>query len=75
MLNAAAGRDPIGVVAFDCLGRRMILGEEGIRGEIALIAGRVPGVPLAGFYTYGEIARVRGSRGIHSATLVLLALA
>ncbi len=69
------GRDPIGMVAFDCLARRMILGEEGIREEIALITSRAPGVPLAGFYTYGEIGRVRGSRGIHSATLVLLALA
>lgn len=73
-LGMLEGRDPIGLIAFDCLGRRMILGEDGIRGEIALIAGCAPGVPLAGFYTYGEIARVRGSRGIHSATLVLLAL-
>jgi hypothetical protein len=74
-LRLLEGRDPIGMVAFDCLGRRMILGEEGIREEIALITSCAPGVPLAGFYTYGEIGRVRGSRGIHSATLVLLALA
>jgi hypothetical protein len=31
-------------------------------------------VPAAGFYTYGEIARAHGIRGIHNQTLVVLAL-
>jgi hypothetical protein len=29
---------------------------------------------VAGFYTYGEIARVRGVRGFHNQTLVVLAI-
>ena len=32
-------------------------------------------VPVAGFYTYGEIARTRGISGFHNQTLVVLALA
>ncbi len=34
-----------------------------------------PDVPFAGFYTMGEIARVRGSIGMHALTLVTLAMA
>jgi hypothetical protein len=67
--------EPIGLIAFDCAGRRAMLGEQGIRDEVAMIARRAPGTPLGGFYTYGEIARIRGSRGLHNATLVLLAMA
>ena len=33
------------------------------------------GSPVAGFYTYGEIARTRGVSGFHNQTLVVLALA
>ena len=67
--------EPIGLIAFDCAGRRAMLGAQGIRDEVAMIARRAPGAPLGGFYTYGEIARIRGSRGLHNATLVLLAMA
>ena len=76
--EALAGLDgcpPIGLIAFDCAARRAVLGEEGIAAEVRLIAECAPGVPLGGFYTYGEIARTRGARGVHNATLVLLALA
>ncbi len=31
------------------------------------------GVPLAGFYSWSEIARVRGINGLHHQTLVVLA--
>ena len=31
--------------------------------------------PFAGFYTTGEIARVRGASGLHHLTMVTLALA
>ncbi len=30
--------------------------------------------PIAGLYTYGEIARTRGVNAVHSQTLVALAL-
>ena len=32
------------------------------------------GTPLAGFYTWGEIARTRGINGFHNQTLVVLAV-
>ncbi|AGL21439.1 FIST signal transduction protein [Actinoplanes sp. N902-109] len=72
---ALGGADPLGVFAFDCSGRHGALGEAGIQEEAGLISAALPGVPFAGFYTMGEIARVRGSLGFHSLTLVTLAVA
>ncbi len=68
------GAPAIGYVAFDCAARRTVLGVDGVRDETAALDRRAAGAPLAGFYTYGEVARRVGSRGVHSATLVLLAL-
>jgi hypothetical protein len=65
---------PLGMVAFDCIARRGVLGDDGISTEIARVAAGADGVPLAGFYTYGEIARTHGVTGFHNQTLVLLAL-
>ncbi|MCL3861154.1 FIST signal transduction protein [Actinotalea sp. K2] len=73
-LEGLGGATPLGIVAFDCASRRAILGDDGIAAEMGLLAELAPEVPIAGFYTYGEIARVTGSRGVHNATLVLLAL-
>jgi hypothetical protein len=67
-------RAPLGVVAFDCIARRGILGDEGIQTEIARIAENAGGAPVAGFYTYGEIARTHGVSGFHNQTLVVLAV-
>lgn len=64
---------PVGVLAFDCVARRGVMGEDGIRVEVERIRDRV-GAPLAGFYTYGEFARVRGASGFHNQTLVTLAI-
>jgi hypothetical protein len=69
------GRAPLGMLAFDCIARRGVLGEEGIRTEIHRLAERAAGAPVAGFYTYGEIARTRGIRGFHNQTLVVLSVA
>jgi hypothetical protein len=33
------------------------------------------GAPVAGFYTYGEIARKQGVIGFHNQTLVVLSVA
>jgi hypothetical protein len=74
-LGSLGDATPLGIIAFDCAARRAILGDEGIREEMQAIAEYAPGVPLGGFYTYGEIARNSGSRGVHNATLALLALA
>ncbi|MEA2687099.1 MAG: hypothetical protein QOE93_2294 [Actinomycetota bacterium] len=68
------GQPALGLVAFDCIARRGVLGDAGIHQEIARIASYAGGAPVAGFYTYGEIARTSGSRGFHNQTLVVLAL-
>jgi hypothetical protein len=73
-LAALGGRPPLGMIAFDCIARRAVLGEEGIRSEIDGLAALASGAPVAGFYTYGEIARTRGVRGFHNQTLVVLSV-
>ena len=74
-LLALDGRPPLGVLAFDCVARRGVLGDQGIRVEIERIAERAAGAPVAGLYTYGEIARTRGISGFHNQTLVVLSVA
>jgi hypothetical protein len=68
------GNAPVGLLTLSCMGSRAVLGEEGIREEVARIAGQSGGAPFAGFYTLGEIARTRGVDGFHNQTLVVLAL-
>lgn len=76
--DAVAGLEggrPIGMLVFDCAARRAVLGQDGIAAEIARVEKYADGAPLAGFYTYGEIARTRGVAGFHNQTLVVLAIA
>lgn len=73
-LAGLVGERPLGLIAFDCIARRAVLGEEGIRGEVERVARHTAGAPVAGFYTYGEIARTHGVSGFHNQTLVLLAV-
>ncbi|PZS33639.1 MAG: hypothetical protein DLM59_06260 [Pseudonocardiales bacterium] len=73
-LAQLAGLPPLGFVAFDCIARRGVLGSEGIKREVDRISQQAGGAPVAGFYTYGEIARTRGTAGFHNQTLVVLAL-
>lgn len=73
---AVQGRDdailaPLGMLAFDCIARRGV-GGEGIKTEIDALSRLSGGVTVAGFYTYGEIARVKGVSGLHNQTLVVL---
>ena len=68
------GRGPLGMIAFDCIARRGVLGEAGIAREVDRIAELAEGAPVAGFYTYGEIARTNGVSGFHNQTLVVLAV-
>lgn len=65
---------PIGLLAFDCIARREVLGDEGIRREVSRIGDSAGGAPVAGFYTFGEIGRTAGVSGFHNQTLVILAL-
>jgi hypothetical protein len=73
-LAALGGQAPLGFVAFDCIARRGVLGETGIQREVGRIASFAGGAPVAGFYTYGEIARTHGISGFHNQTLVVLAV-
>jgi hypothetical protein len=73
-LDALGDNPAIGIVAFDCIGRRGVLGEAVIQAEVERI--RATGAaPVSGFYTYGEIARRKGVNAFHSQTLVSLAFA
>ena len=73
-LAPLGGQPPLGVLAFDCIARKDLLGEDGVRREVARIGEVCGGSPVAGFYTFGEIARTRGINGFHQQTLVVLAL-
>ncbi len=73
-LSQLSGLPARGLLAFDCIARREVLGS-GTRQEVERIAAHGGGAPVAGFYTYGEIARTQGIRGFHSQTLVVLAVA
>jgi hypothetical protein len=64
----------LALLVFDCAGRRAVLGDEGCVAERALIGEQAGDAPLAGFYTYGEIARTRGVQGFHNQTIVAVAL-
>jgi hypothetical protein len=73
-LAALDGGSPLGMIAFDCIARRGVLGDDGISSEVSRIAQIADGAPVAGFYTYGEIARTHGQSGFHNQTLVVLAV-
>jgi hypothetical protein len=64
----------LGMLTFSCAALRVVLGEEGIKREGERIGKWAGTAPFAGFYTYGEIARVRGIDGFHNQTLAILAL-
>lgn len=73
-LAALGDHAPLGLLAFDCVARRGVLGDDHLQQEMDRIS-RHSAAPVAGFYSYGEIARTRGSNGFHNQTLVVLALA
>jgi hypothetical protein len=74
-LKSLEGQPPLGMVAFDCIARRGVVGDDGIQREVDRLAEYASGAPVAGFYTYGEFARTRGTTGFHNQTLVVLAVA
>jgi len=73
-IDALDGAEPIGFLAFDCVSRSSLLGEGGTKIEVERLAQEAGGTPVAGFYTWGEIARTRGINGFHNQTLVILAV-
>ena len=73
-ISALDGDAPAGLLLFDCVSRRSIFGDRHVQEETDLIARSCGRPPMAGFYTYGEIARTKGSGGFHNQTLVTLAI-
>jgi hypothetical protein len=72
--QALGGARPAGVLLFDCICRGSILEQEFER-EIAAVREVFPQVPVAGFLTYGEIARYKGRlNGWHNTTAVVAAI-
>src|SRR6185436_10996919 len=68
------GAKPAGVIVFDCVCRGMMLGD-GFSHEIEAVRSVFGTVPIAGFLTYGEIARLPGQMdGWHNATVVVAAI-
>lgn len=68
------GAEAAGVLLFDCVCRGMIL-EDGFHREIEAVRSVFGDVPVAGFLTYGEIARYRGRfGGWHNTTAVVVAV-
>lgn len=62
------------VLVFDCVCRGMILGA-GFQREIEQVKEAFPDTPVAGFLTYGEIARYRGKLdGWHNTSSVVVAI-
>jgi hypothetical protein len=69
-----AGAEAAGIILFDCVCRGMILDREFGR-EIEAVQSVFPGAPIAGFLTYGEIARFKGRlEGWHNTTAVVVAI-
>jgi hypothetical protein len=73
-ITALGDIPPVGLLLFDCVSRRSVFGERHLQEETDRIQRTCGGVPMAGFYTYGEIARTKGSGGFHNQTLVTLAI-
>ncbi|SHN42757.1 FIST signal transduction protein [Cryptosporangium aurantiacum] len=73
-LEKLDGTPPLGLLTFDCAVRKLMLGPEGVERETAALGAVAGSVPFAGWYTNGEIARTRGSAGLHHLTMVTLAL-
>jgi hypothetical protein len=70
-IEALGGVEPLGLLAFDCASRCGFLGLAGMHKELGRLTAAVAGAPIAGFYTYGEYARVRGAFGYHNQTLAV----
>jgi hypothetical protein len=73
-LEGLDGAPAAALLVFDCTARPQVLGDAAGE-EAARIARHAGDAPVAGFATWGEIARTRGSAGFHQQTLVVLALA
>lgn len=67
--------DPTGVLVFSCAARKQLLGTRTAE-EAALLRNLGTGLPMAGFYSYGEIAPMgdRAFADLHNETFVTVLL-
>jgi hypothetical protein len=69
-----AGARPAGVLVFSCVCRNMVLGDR-FPDEIDEVRSVFPDVPIAGFVSYGEVARTQKRLdGYHNNTIVVAAI-
>lgn len=72
-VEALGGQTPAGAIVFDCVARKLVLGDD-FKREVDAFQ-EVIKAPVIGFNTYGEIARVRGQlSGFHNTTAVVVAI-
>ena len=74
---AALGEAPArAALVFDCAGRKRAAADS-LSHEVSGLLSAFPGQrpPLAGLFTHGEIARIRGAKGDRNHALVVVALA
>jgi hypothetical protein len=72
--DSLGGGPAAGILLFDCVCRGMILKTD-FRREVDAVRSVFPDVPIAGFLTYGEIARSHDKLdGWHNATAVVVAI-
>jgi hypothetical protein len=73
-LTQLNGRKAAGVLLFDCVCRGMIL-KDAFDREVQAVRSIFPDTPIAGFLTYGEIARNSDKLGgWHNTTAVVVAI-
>ena len=60
-------------LVFACGSRVPLLGDR-LRDEVEVISAALDGVPICGFYTFGEFARTTGSSGVHNSSVAVLVL-
>jgi len=66
---------PLGILAFDCVACRGVIGDECVPTEVNEVTSHLADDSiLSGLYTYGEIARRGGALGFHNQTMVVLAI-
>lgn len=71
--SALGGAEVAGALVFDCICRKIILGD-GYSSMLGRVSAELGSAPLAGFATYGEIAMNSGDMsGFHNTTTVVLA--
>jgi hypothetical protein len=60
-------------LVFSCGSRVPLLGDR-VGDEVAAISSALAGVPVCGFFTFGEFARTTGSSGFHNSSVAMLVL-